>query len=174
MFTLTPRNLRLFCYSSNRSISVERLLKLCDCVGVYLRSWRLYFKYAACFVHACGEFSVVRELVCFTQWKSSYVRRATGDFQTRGRGTRGAAVAPLHAAIAEFQLNGHAVDADMMEDVPDLLMEHFDPIERAVEIGGDAHVHRGHVSTLRQLPQVGVVDTQDPGKAAHLVHCGDG
>lgn len=81
-------------------------------------------------------------------------------------------MALLQASVSEFQLNGHAVDAGVVEDVPDLLMERFDPTERTVELGGDSHVQRGHVSTLCQLPQVGVVDTQDPGKTAHFLHYG--
>lgn len=144
------------------------LLQLCGCVGM---CWHLYFKCAACFVHVYGEFSVLRELVCFIQWKSSDIRRATGDFQAEGGWTRSATVGLLQASVAKFQLNGHAVDADVMEDIPDLLMEHFDSTERAVELGGDSHVHRGYVTTLCQLPQVRVVHTQDPGKTAHFLHC---
>lgn len=116
----------------------------------------------------------MRELVRIAQMKFPDIRRAARDFQAGRERTRSAAVAPLHAPVTELQLNSHAVDAGLMEDVPDLLMEHFDSAERTVEIGGDTRVQRGHVATLRQLPQVSVVDAQDPGKAAHFVHCGEG
>lgn len=136
------------------------------------RSQCLGFKCAACFVHVSGQFSVVWELICLTQRKSGDIGRAAGDFQAGGGYALSAAVALLHASVTEFQLNGHTVDADVMEDVPDLLMELSDSAERTVELDGDSHVHRGHVSTLRQLPQVSVVDTQDPRKAAHVMHWG--